>query len=198
VGGEQLVGLVRADRVETQLGETGGLQLTQPRRHDDRQPVGLDPPGREEQRVHGRAVDPLGVVDQAQDRLAVGQLGQQAKHPGRDQEPALPAGLVQAEGARQGVGLRGWQGGQQVQGRAQQGVQPGEGQPALGVDPVRPQHPHAVGPLGRVAEQRGLAHPRVAGHDQRVTGRVTGPLQERVDRRALLVAPVQPEVGHGA
>ncbi len=55
----------------------------------------------ERQRVGRLLVEPVGVVDHAQQRSLLGHLGQEAQHGQRDQEPVGPDGVAQAEGALQ-------------------------------------------------------------------------------------------------
>ena len=52
-------------------------------------------------------------------------------------------------------------------------MQPGEREPGLRFPAGDRQHPHArpPGPAGRVRQQHGLAHPRLAGDDQDLSGR---------------------------
>lgn len=57
--------------------------------HRDR--VGHEAAGREQQRLHGTLVEPLQVVDHAQQRGVLGQIGEQRQGAGGDQEPV---GLV--------------------------------------------------------------------------------------------------------
>ena len=57
--------------------------------HDD-DPFGEQPPGDEQQRVPGGGVEPLEVVDQAQHRFRLAELGQQRQRSQRHQERVEP------------------------------------------------------------------------------------------------------------
>jgi hypothetical protein len=74
--------------------------------HRDR--LGGEPAGGEGERVGGPAVDPLGVVDQAQQRPVPGRLGEQAQRRDRDEVPVT--GPARFEGAAQRGLLRARQG----------------------------------------------------------------------------------------
>ncbi len=73
----------------------GQRRVVVPRREDDHDPLGVQPPGREHQRLRRRPVQPVRVVDQAQQRTILGQLSQQTAlqpqtpHPRRG-APAHP------------------------------------------------------------------------------------------------------------
>ena len=62
-------------------------------------PLGLEPPGREGEGVGRRLVQPLGVVDQADQRPLLGHLGEQAQRAHTDQEAVGALGGGEPEGA---------------------------------------------------------------------------------------------------
>ena len=84
----------RRQRRQRQLGHVEGAGI-RPRlvvaggEHDD-DPFGEQPPGDEQQRVPGGGVEPLEVVDQAQHRFRLAELGQQRQRPQRHQERVEP------------------------------------------------------------------------------------------------------------
>jgi hypothetical protein len=73
------------------------------KQHRDR--VGHEAAGREQQRLHGTLVEPLQVIDHAQQRGVLGQIGEQRQGAGGDQEPVGFVSLGQAESATQCRGL---------------------------------------------------------------------------------------------
>ncbi len=71
--------------------------------HGDR--IGLQAPGDEHERVGRRAIEPMRIVDDAEQRLRVGGGGEQAQHGDGDEEAVLDAVGGQPEGAPQGAAL---------------------------------------------------------------------------------------------
>ena len=89
---------------EPQLGqpvrvELPRVALARPDEHRDR--IGLQAPGDEHERLGRRAVEPVRVVDDAQQRLRVGRRREQARDRHRDEEAVLHALGRQPEGAPQ-------------------------------------------------------------------------------------------------
>ncbi|MCP9969447.1 hypothetical protein LUX57_33225 [Actinomadura madurae] len=114
--------------------------------HRDR--VGHEAAGREQQRLHGTLVEPLQVVDHAQQRGVLGQIGEQRQGAGGDQEPVGLVPLGQAEGATQCRGLGDGEGVQPIQVRKQELVQAAVRQLGVGLDPCRADHVHAASGFG--------------------------------------------------
>jgi hypothetical protein len=71
-------------------------------------------------------------------------------------------------------------------------MQPGECQVRFGLDPTRRQHHHRRRLLFRIIQQRRLADPRLAAHDQRPGRACPGVLQQGVDGRTLTVSSQEP------
>ncbi|GAA2989672.1 hypothetical protein GCM10010519_24300 [Streptomyces lactacystinicus] len=121
----------------------------------------------ERQRVAGLAVEPVHVVDQAQQRLFRDGLGQQRQRGQADQIAVgrRPGDHAERRGERLALRIR-----QRVeagQERAQQPVQGREAQLRLGLHPGRTDHPQVRRGLGQVVEQPGLADAGLADQDQR-------------------------------
>ncbi len=174
--------------------DTRGVEVTDvalPSAEDHRDALVPESAGHEQQRVGGGAVEPVRVVDEAQDRPGLGQLREHAEAPGGHQEPVLAAPVGQPQGRAQGGRLRPGQGVDQPGGGAQQGVEPGERQLRLRLDAAGPQHPHVGRPLLRVLDQGGLAG---AGRAAQHHGAAPGParlVQQCPDALALGVAADQ-------
>ena len=108
--------------LEAQIRESGELvrleRLTDREHKDDR--LRLHPPCHEGQHLRGGAIEPLGVVDQAQKRPFVGRLGQQAEHRETDQESIGPGPRAQPERGPKRIALWDRQAAEAVQQRATQ------------------------------------------------------------------------------
>jgi hypothetical protein len=68
--------------------------------------LGQQPPGHEGERVRGGLVEPLGVIDEADQGLLLGDVGQQAQDGQTDQEAVRRVAVLQAERGAQRVPLR--------------------------------------------------------------------------------------------
>ena len=165
------------------------IAVARPDEHRDR--IGLQPPRDEHERLGRRAVEPVRVVDDAQQRLRVRGRCEQAQDRHRDEEAVLHALVRQPEGASQRGALHVGQLAGAVDDRPQQLVQPGERQLGLGLHAGAGEHPHAVRLLQGVLQQRGLADPGVAAQDERAAARLPGRLEEAVDGRALALPAQQ-------
>ena len=192
---EQRSGVGGAQPGEPQLGQPMGIELpriavARPDEHRDR--IGLQSPRDEHERLGRRAVEPVRVVDDAQQRLRVGGRREQAQDRHRDEEAVLDALVRQPEGAPQRGALHVGQLAGAVEERPQQLMQPGEGQLGLGLDAGAGEHPHAVRPRQRVLQQRGLADPGVAAQRRacRCASRLAAS-EQAVDGRALALSAQQ-------
>ena len=89
-----------------ELRQPGQLTARLPGREHQADRVGGQPPGHEPQHLGGRLIQPLLVVDQADQRPFPGYLRQQAQHGQPDQEPVRrrPGGLAERDPQR--VALR--------------------------------------------------------------------------------------------
>jgi len=114
--------------IRFELRQPGQLATRFPGREHQAHRLGSQAPGHEPQRLRGRLIEPLLVVDQADQRLFPGHLRQQAQHGQPDHEPVRrrPGGL--AEGGPQRVPLRRRQVPGAAQHRRAQLMQAGEGQ----------------------------------------------------------------------
>lgn len=159
--------------------------------HRDR--VGLEAAGGEQQRLRGALVEPLQVVDDAQERGVLGEVRQQRQGAGGDQEPVGLGAVGQPEGAAQRGGLRPRQGLQPVQVREQHLVQSPVGQFGVGFDPGRAEDVETcgLGRRGRVAEQHRFADPGLAPNHERGAALLARVRQESFDPRQLAVSSHQ-------
>ena len=110
-------------------------------------------------------VEPLRVVDDTGQRLLLGGLGDQRQRGQPHQEPVRRSAGAAAEHRRERVALRSGQPAEVVQhGRAEL-VQAGVGQLHLRFDAGGSGDVPAGDPAGQVAQQRALAHARLAPQD---------------------------------
>ena len=190
----------RGEPLELQLGDVGDRDVALvvvPCREHHRHRLREQAPGREEQRVRRRRVEPLGVIDQAENRSGVGQLRQQRQGPQGHEERVEPVGLPLAERDTQRPLLGGGKPGDQAEHGTQQPVEGRERQRGLRLEPRGPQHPGPIGAGGGVVEQSGLAHPGAAAdHDTRGAPLARG-VEHGREEGSLRVSPMQhlPRVG---
>ena len=178
------------------LPQAPDLQVRQPPKllagvaRGEQQPhrIGQQPPRHEPQHLRGHPVQPLRVIDQAQQRPVLRRLRQQGQHRQPDQEPVWRTAAAQPERDPQRVPLRSRQPLQATQQRRAQLMNAGERQLHLRFHPHGPGHPHVRRRPGRVLQQRRLAHPRLAPHHQRPPAPGTQIPHQAVERLALPLA----------
>jgi hypothetical protein len=99
----------RVESTQLQFGEPAGLEASKlafagGKQHDDA--LDLEPPGDEDECVRGRVVEPVRIVDEAQDRPLLGGVGEQAQSCQRDEEAIVASSGREAERSAKGSGLR--------------------------------------------------------------------------------------------
>jgi hypothetical protein len=148
------------------------------------------PAQRETDRLRGRGVEQMGVIDE-QERwrlLCVG--GQQAERRGPNRKAIAP-GYIGSERERnlECCGARRRNAPEQMQRWAEQFVQAGERQLHLGFDASGAKQSKPGGAVLGVGEQRRLPNPRLTHErEHRTVARADGG-QQAVDRRALSLTP---------
>jgi hypothetical protein len=152
----------------------------------------------ESERQLGGLVQPLLVVDQADQRLVPGHLGEQAEHGQPDQEPVRRRARGQAERGSQCVALRHRNPVEVVQHRGAQLMQSGEGQLHLRVHTGRPRYPASARPFGQIIEQHRLAHARIAAYHQHPALPRPDRVDQPVEHVAFAVPVGQPRRSHRA
>ncbi len=167
--GEKAAGRLRVDAADDEIRQVAALEspdVAVPGPEQQRDALVLDPPGHEEERRGRGVVEPVRVVDDREDRLLLGGLGQHAEGGEEDQEPVGIAAGRLAERRPQGVrlGLRHAVGAPHD--RAEQPLEGGEGQRRLRLDPLGAEDGHPSGAGGRVGDQARLAHAGLAADDQ--------------------------------
>jgi len=162
----QRPGVIFRQPLDRQLRQPRQLRARYPGGEDEPDGFGRQPPGRKSQRLRRGLVQPLLVVDHADQRPLPGHLRQQAQYRQRHQEPVRCRARADAEHGPQRVPLRTGEPLQVVQHRREQLMQPGEGQLHLRLTARHAHHPAALRLPGQVIQQRGLAHTRLAEHHQ--------------------------------
>ena len=137
------------------------------------------------------AVLPLGVVDHAEQRALLCDLGEEAQHGQADEEAirrVVADGPAECRAER--VALRTGQSVEAVEHRRTELMQSGVRQLHLGLDAGRPCDTTAGRPRDEVVQQRGLAGAGLAAQDQDVAAARAHARDDAVERRAF-VPPAQ-------
>ena len=94
--------VVVAEPADDQLRQAGELVDVAGLAHGEHQrdPLGQQAPRHERQRLRGGPIEPLRVVDQADERLLLGHLGQQAQDRQADEEAVRGVAVLQPERRR--------------------------------------------------------------------------------------------------
>ena len=135
-----------------QLGQPGHFPACHAGREYQGDRVGAQPPRREPQRLRRGVVQPLLVVDQADQRAFSGYLGQQAQYSQPHQEPVWRRTRREAERGLQRITLRDRNIAEVIQHRRAQLVQPGERKFHLRLHAHRACHPAAPRLPGQVLQ----------------------------------------------
>jgi hypothetical protein len=120
----------------------------------------------EAERVRGRTVEPVDVVDGDEQRLPLRRPSEQAERRGPDREAIVGAGRLESERAEQRRRLVLGQLADVREQRAAELQQPGELELRLRLHAGRPHDVHRLGPRDRVTEQRCLPHSSLAVDDE--------------------------------
>ena len=164
---QQRSGVAVGEPLEDQLGQLGEDVVTAPRagRADDGDPFGEETTGDEPEDLRRRVVEPLRVVDDADQRLLLGDLGEQRQRCQADQEAVGRGARAQPEHRRQRIALRTGQPVEVIEHRHAELMQPAVGQLHLRLDARRRRDVPALDPIGHVAQQGALADAGLTAHD---------------------------------
>ncbi len=131
--------------------------------HDER--LGCEPPCDEPEYLSRRPVQPLRVIDEADQWLGFGDLGEETEDRKPDQKAIGRRARQLSERRCKCVSLRTWQTLEMIEKWRAELVQPGERQFHLGLDAGRAHDPTSGRLPEDVVEQRGLADAGLASHD---------------------------------
>ena len=150
--------------------------------------VRLQAPGDEEQRVGRRFVEPLRIVDEAQQRPALGGLGEDAQHGQRDQEGLGTRAELEPERAAQRAGPGCREPPRRGRARASAADAARRRAAGLGFGAVAGEDLHVGGAQAGLVEQGGLADAGRAAEQEDGALRAAGAAQQSVEAIEL-VAP---------
>ena len=164
-----------AESADGQLGEPDEdiLAAARARRADERDPLGEETAGDEAEDLRGGLVEPLRVVDDADQRLLLGDLGEQRQRGEPHQEPVGRRTGAQSEHRRERLALRGGQPVEVIQHRVRR---VGAGRCRRAPSPTRrqrpsrraiPRHARTGSPAARSCPRRLLREGRQLGSDRR-------------------------------
>lgn len=173
------------ETLEGHMGLRGGSY-----RKEQRDAVGVQPAAEERERVERLAVEPLRIVDHADQRPVPRHFGKQRQRGEADQEPIRRWSGNEPEGRPQRVTLPTGKPVEAVHERDEEALERREPEVGLGFDARDPSNAHPGRGLDRVVEQRGLAHAGLTPEDENATAAPARRGKHAVDRSALL-APAQ-------
>ena len=194
--GQQRPRIILTKTFDHQLREPGRVALLGARAdsEDDADRLRQQAARHERQRLRRGTIQPLRIIDQADQRAFLGHLGQQAQDGQADEKAIgrVPGG--QAERGAQRIALRTREPFEPIEHRRAQLMQPGERELHLGLDARSASHatPHRM--LGDVLQQRCLAHTCVPADCERPALSRPNRLEQPVERRGLAAPAEQPSV----
>ena len=144
----------------------------------------------ERQHLRRRAVEPLRIVDDADQRPVLGRVRQQAQDRQADEEAIRGVAVAQAERGAERLALRVGEAVQAIDERRAELMQPREGELHLGLDARRPRDAEPRRAPHQILEQGALAHAGLAAQHQRAAQTLAHARDELIQRRAL-AAPAE-------
>jgi hypothetical protein len=172
---------IGVDPLELELRDPGGVErarLAGASAEDQGDRLGLEPAGDEGERVGGGLVQPMGVVDHAEQRLLLRGGGEQAEQCRGDQEAVVGGRRRLAQRAAQGGGLRLRDLIEVIEQRARQLVHRGERELELRLHPRGPDDSEVGRLVGGVRQQRRFADPRLATDHQHAAARLASSVEQ--------------------
>lgn len=191
---QQPAGVVGGQSFDHELRQSFELVLVAglAQREHQSHPLRQKAPRHERERLHGHPIEPLRVVDDADERLLLGGVGEQAQDGQADQEAIRRGTGAHAERRVQRVALRDWQMPETAKHRCAQRMQAGECELHLGLDPRYPGDPASLRDVRQMPQQGGLADSRLAAEDQHTTATRARFRDESIQHLALAVTVEQP------
>ena len=192
--GEQRPRSPRCESLDAKVGHPGRLERERvrlARGEENRDLFGVQPPRCERERLGRRIVEPVGVVDDAEQRPLFGGSREQAQHRRADGQAFRCRPFLDRERSPQRGRLRLRELVDGRHGRAQQLLRACECDLGFRFDAERAQDVEVAGSSHGMLEQRALADPRLAPKDEGGASPCASRVQQRVDARALVVAAEQ-------
>ncbi len=191
---EQGLRVGRAESFDEQLRKRCKILDRHSGREDERDVLGQQPARDERQRLRRTAIEPVRVVDDAQQRAAVCGAGEQIQDRESDEEPVGRGAGAQSERGPGRVALRLGQLPDAIEHRRTELVQTGERQLHLTLDTRGFRDREALRRVDEILQERGLADARFAAQHEHPALPVTRRLEERVKR--LTFARTSDQGGH--
>jgi hypothetical protein len=193
--GKQQPCIVVTEPIDDQLGQSperwAGLA-----RHEQHRDRLREQPARDERERQCRClIQPLRIVNHAEQWPLFGHLRQQTEHGQTDHEPIWRFPAAQSKRHAQRFMLWSRQALESTEHRRAQLLQGGERELHLRLDPDRAREHQVRGRPDRVVQQRRLAHPRLASEYESTAFTPAHRVEYAVERRALGVASSQGGVG---
>jgi hypothetical protein len=157
-----------------------------------RRRLGAEATRHERQRAHGRRVEPLRVIDDADQRAVLRRVRQQAQDRQAHEEPVRRTAIAYAERRPERLALRTREPVQPVHERRAQLLQPRVRELHLRLDAGRPRDRAARRVLRQVLQQRALADAGLAAQHERPARACAHARHELIQRRALVAPAEQP------
>jgi hypothetical protein len=184
---QQLDGLRALESADDELVDAGRLEharipVTSGKEH--RQWIGFEPARDEDECIRGRRVEPMRIVDDAEQWLLLAGRGQKAERAGADEETAIQR-WSEPERAAQRCRLSLRDLVDEVDDRAEELVKTGERQLGLGLHSLRMEHAHVACPFLRITQERALADARFTAHHERATGAGRRLSEQHIDALTL-------------
>ena len=167
-------------------------------RTDERDRLGQEAMGDKAEDLLRRLVEPLRVVDDADQGLLLGQLAHEREGREPDHEPVRNRAGTEPEHGRQRLALWLRKPFELTQHRGADLVEPAVGELELGLDSDGARDAPAIEPVREVVEQRALADACLAAKDQDPTSAVENVRHGLLERLALCVASKKPWLAFGA
>ena len=176
---------------ELQLRKRGEIWACLAAGEHDRHRLGQQAPGDEPEHLTRGAVEPLHIVDDAQERALLRRAGQQAERRQRDQEAVRRVAGLETERDAQRRALVAGQRAEPVEHRGAEPVQARERQLHLGLHALDLREAEPGRLPGRVPQQRRLAHARFAPDREHGAAPGARAVQKPVQRIALAHPPAE-------
>ena len=179
---EQRPRAVLVESTDAKLGKPGEHILTGPgaRSADDHDPLGQQPAGDEADDLHRGPVEPLRIVDDAYERLLLGDLGKERQRRERDEEPIRGVSRSEAEHGGDRFALRSGKALELVEHRRADLVEAAVGELELGLDANRAHDAPTPHPSGQIPQERALPDASLSTEHQR-----PGPAAERLRQQPI-------------
>jgi hypothetical protein len=162
-----------------------------PRSADERDAFGVKTAADESEDLCRRLVQPLGIVDDTDERLLFGDTRAQRQGGEPDEEPVRRGTFAESEDGRERVALGSGELVEVIQHGPAELMQPAISEFHLGLDADGSGDMEVLDTLSEVAEQRALAHPGFTAEHDDPTFTGENVRQEAIERITLILTPYE-------